>query len=95
MQIIGKIIKVLPLANGISKSGNAWQKQEYLLETQERFPKQICFEVMGDNIAKFNIQLGQILTVDVDLSSREYNGRYYTSVSAWRVSNSNNTVTNG
>lgn len=92
MQIIGKIIKVMPEEGGVSKQGNHWNKQQYLLETLDRYPKQICFEVMGDNIAKFNIQEGQILAVDVDLSSREYNQRYYTTVSAWRVSAPNDTT---
>lgn len=92
MQIIGKIIKVMPMESGVSKQGNPWSKQQYLLETLERYPKQVCFEVMSDNIARFNLQEEQVVTVDVDLSSREYNGKYYTTVSAWKVSSPQHTA---
>ena len=33
MEIKGRIIHVLPLQEGVSKAGNPWKKQEYVLET--------------------------------------------------------------
>ena len=40
----------------------------------------------GDKIDQFDIKTGEQLTVSIDLESREYNGRWYTDVKAWKVS---------
>ncbi|MBR6017097.1 MAG: DUF3127 domain-containing protein [Paludibacteraceae bacterium] len=87
MEISGKIIQVLPLQTGVAKnSGNPWQSQSYVLETQEQFPRKVCFEVFGEQRIKENAcQLDDLVTVSFDIESREFNGRWYTSVRAWRV----------
>ena len=41
--------------------------------------------VWGDKIDQFQIRQDQQLTVHFDLESREYNGRWYTDVKAWKV----------
>ena len=86
MEITGKIIAVLPERGGVAKTGNEWKMQEYVLETHEQFPKKLCFNVFGaDKIAQFNIQAGEELTVSFDINAREYNGRWYNDIRAWRV----------
>ena len=88
MALIGKIIQVLPLQEGVSKAGNAWKKQEYILETLgTQYPRKVCFNLFGDNVDKFPMQVGQDVTVSIDLESREFNGRWYTDVRAWNVLN--------
>ena len=86
MEITGKIIAVLDARGGTSKTGNEWKMQEYVLETHEQYPRKICFNVFGaDKIAQFNIQAGEELTVSFDINAREYNGRWYNDIRAWRV----------
>ncbi len=86
MEITGKIIAVLPERGGISKTGNEWKMQEYVLETQEQYPRKVCFNVFGsDKIAQFNIQAGEEMTVSFDINAREYNGRWYNDIRAWKV----------
>lgn len=86
MELIGKIVQVLPLRTGTSKAGNPWQVQEYILETLgTQYPRKVCFELFGDNVNKFPLQVGQEVTVSIDVESREFNGRWYTSVRAWNV----------
>ena len=48
-------------------------------------PKKICFMAWGDKIDQYNIKQGETVEVSVDLESREYNGRWYTDVKAWKV----------
>ena len=84
MEISGKIVRVLPEKTGQSARG-PWRKQDYILETQSQYPKQICFMVWGDKIDEFGIQEGQELQVSIDIESREYNERWYTDVKAWKV----------
>ena len=86
MEITGKIIAVLPERGGISKTGNEWKTQEYVLETHEQYPRRICFNVFGaDKISQFNIQAGEERTVSFDINAREYQGRWYNDIRAWRV----------
>ena len=85
MEIKGKINDILPLKSGQSAKGE-WRKQEYILETDSKFPKKICFLAWGEKIDQFNINQDDEVEVSVDLDSREYNGRWYTDVKAWRLS---------
>lgn len=87
MEITGKIIQVLPEQGGVSKtSGKDWKLQAYVLETQEQYPKKVHFELFGDDRIKSNqCNIDDMVTVSFDIESREYNGRWYTSVRAWRV----------
>lgn len=84
MDISGKIIQVLPLQTGAGKNGT-WQKQDYVLETTAQYPKKICFSVWGDKVSTFDIKQGMSVKVSFDLESREYNGKWYTDVRAWKV----------
>jgi hypothetical protein len=87
MEISGKIIQVLPEQGGVSKtSGKEWKLQAYVLETQEQYPRKVHFEVFGEDRIKANpCKLDDIVTVSFDIESREFNGRWYTSVRAWKI----------
>ena len=87
MEITGKIIAVLPPKQGVSQStGNAWMCQDYVLETQEMYPKKVCFNVFGaEKIQEMNIQLGETLTVSLEINAREYQGKWYNQVRGWKV----------
>jgi hypothetical protein len=77
----------LPEQSGVSKtSGKEWKLQAYVLETQEQYPRKVHFEVFGEDRIKANpCQLDDIVTVSFDIESREFNGRWYTSIRAWKV----------
>ena len=87
MEISGKIIQVLPEQGGVSKtSGKEWKLQAYVLETQEQYPRKVHFEVFGEDRIKANpCQLDDVVTVSFDIESREFNGRWYTSIRAWKI----------
>jgi len=86
MDIVGKIIQILPLQEGIGKNGNPWKVQGYVLETQEQYPRKVQFEIFGEDRIKNNpCNIDDVVTVSFDIESREFNGRWYTSIRAWRV----------
>ena len=87
MELSGKIIKILPLQTGTGKNG-AWKKQEFVVETPGQISRKVCFNVWGDKIDQFKLTEGTEVTVSFDLESREYNGKLYTDVKAWKVENS-------
>lgn len=84
MQISAKLIQILPLQSGTGKNGE-WKKQDIIVETQEQYPKKICVSVWGDKIPSQPMMLGENLLIDNDIESREYNGRWYTDVKAWKI----------
>jgi len=86
MEIVGKIIQVLPLQEGVGKNGNPWKVQGYVLETQEQYPRKVQFEIFGeDRIHNNPCNIDDVVTVSFDIESREFNGRWYTSIRAWKV----------
>lgn len=86
MELEGKIIVVGNSRGGVSQRGTQWKVQEYVLETLEAYPKKLAFEVFGeDKIQQFNIQAGETIRVSFDIDAREWNGRWYNSVRAWKV----------
>ena len=84
MEITGKVTFVGTTATGVSKSGNGWQKKEFVIETAEQYPKKVAFSLFNDK-ANIPVTAGLTVTVSFDLSSREWNGRWYTEVLAWKV----------
>lgn len=93
MDIVGKIIQVLPAQEGVSKTGNPWKVQSYVLETQEQYPRKVCFEIFGeDRINNNRCNIDDVVTVSFDIESREFNGRWYTSIRAWRVQQGDNSA---
>lgn len=85
LQIECKVIALNPVCSGISKQGNQWYKQEFIVETMDQYPRKVCVQVMGDKIDKFAhlIQVNNVLEIDFDVESREYNGRWFTNLTAY------------
>ena len=86
MEVVGKIIQVLPVQEGVGRNGNPWKVQPYVLETLDQYPRKVHFEVFGEDRIKQNpCEIDQLVTVSFDIESREFNGRWYTSIRAWRI----------
>lgn len=84
MQLIAKLIQVLPLQTGMGKNGE-WKKQDVIVETDGQYPKKVCISIWGDKASESVLQIGNMLDISFDVESREYNGRWYTDVRAWKV----------
>ncbi len=87
LELEGRIARKLNVQTGTSARGT-WAKQEFIFEYQEgNFPTQLCMNVWGDEKVKDleKYQVGDKVKVSFNLSSREYNGRWYTDVRAWRI----------
>ena len=84
MQLTAKLVQVLPLQTGAGKNGQ-WKKQDIIVETEGQYPKKVCVSIWGDKINEQVLKTGAMLNISFDVESREYNGRWYTDVKAWRV----------
>ena len=84
----GFITAAMPVASGTSKNGKEWKRASYILQydnSNAQYPKSVLFDVMGDKIEQLNIQQGQEYEIEIDFTTREYNGRTYMSASAWKA----------
>ena len=85
MKIIAKLTQILPLQTGFGKNGQ-WRKQDVIVETDGQYPKNICISIWGDNINENQLIIGTQLSIDFDMESREFNGKWYTDIKAWKIS---------
>lgn len=92
MIITATLIQILPIQIGMSKNGQ-WRKQDIIVETNGQYPKKICVSIWGDKIIENQLQIGNSLTISYELESREYNGKWYTDVKAFKIEVVNNPLT--
>ena len=86
-ELEGTLSSKLAPQTGRSARGE-WAKQEFTVEFQDgNFPSTAVFSVWGQDkvsdLAKYNV--GDRGKVSFGISSREYNGRWYTDLRAWRI----------
>ncbi len=84
LKLAGKVIKILEEQSGESKNG-PWRKRDFILETPGKFPRKVCITQWGDQIDESKVSEGDEITAFIDIQSREYKGRWYTDVKAWKV----------
>ena len=84
MEITGKVVRLGNLTEGNSARG-PWRKQDLIIETEEQYPRTVCLTCWTnqiDEIQKF--APGQSIKAQIEISSREFNGKWYTDVRVWR-----------
>jgi len=85
MEIKGRIFKVMDIESGQGKSGE-WKKQNFCIETDGKYPKKVCIQLFGkDKIEKYDLRIGAEVTVSIEIESKEYNNKWYTQISAWKI----------
>lgn len=86
LEINGKVIAILPEQSGQGKNGQ-WIKQEFVIETEEQYPRKVCFSGWGDKVSDIrNLVVGEKITVSFNVESREFNNKWYTDLRAWKIS---------
>ncbi|MCQ2608718.1 MAG: DUF3127 domain-containing protein [Bacteroidales bacterium] len=80
----GRLIKILDPVSGESANGQ-WKRQDFIIETNAQYPRKICFTVNNDRIPTADLQVGDSITVSLNIESREYNGRWMTNFRAWKI----------
>lgn len=84
MEISGTVVNLLPMQTGQGKNGT-WKKQEFILETPGQYPKKVCISLWGEKVDENRLSAGDKIVASINIESREYNGRWYTDVRAWKI----------
>jgi hypothetical protein len=86
-ELRAKMIKTLPIQTGKGKNGD-WQKQDFVVETYESYPKKVCLTIWNERLSQINgVEEGDELRVSFGVSSREYNEKWYSDLTAFSVEN--------
>ena len=95
LEITGKIEKFLDVQKGTSKAGKEWEKQSFIVKTEEEYNNLYCFEVFGNekvaNLTKYQ-KVGDIVKVTFNVSTNEWKDKYFTSLAAWRIEKASEVV---
>lgn len=88
MEVKGKVFRNLEKETGVSKAGKEWQKQSIVLDTGDQFNPHVAISFFGEKTELLkDLQKGQEVTVSVNLSSREHDGKWYNSIDGWKIDN--------
>ena len=87
MKITGKLVKKLDKETGVAKSGKSWEKQSILIEQSgTEYNKEVVVSFFGDKVKSLrDIQEGSEVSVSINLSSREFKGKYYHNIDGWFI----------
>lgn len=87
MKIKEKVKKVLPMTSFQSpKTGETYYSRDLIVETEEQYPKEIALTFKGANCKLLDaLNPGDTVEVTFDIASRENNGRYFTTLTAWKL----------
>jgi hypothetical protein len=84
MEFEGVVWKILPATQGTSARGE-WKKQEVIFELKQEYSRKVCVIFFNKESDVARLKEGATYIVSVNIESREFNGRWYTDVRAWRV----------
>ncbi|HEY8404380.1 MAG TPA: DUF3127 domain-containing protein [Flavobacteriales bacterium] len=82
MELIGRI----KLIRDEQTFASGFSKREFVITTEEQYPNDIAFELLkekGELITRFN--QGDRIKVSFDIRGREWQGKYFNSLVAWRI----------
>ncbi|MDX8338694.1 DUF3127 domain-containing protein [Draconibacterium sp. IB214405] len=86
LSVKGKIDQILKPESGVSRAGKEWSKQEFVIETDEQYPRKVCFTLFGDKVDLIKgLSAGEEVDVSFNMESREYNGRWFHNINAWKI----------
>jgi len=84
MEFTGKVLQVLTMETGTGKNGT-WKKQSVIFEHgTDKYPKKTKIDFMGE-LSETVFKVGNEMNLTVDSESREYNGKWYTEIKAWKI----------
>jgi hypothetical protein len=77
----------IKLINPIKVIGDKFSVREFVVTTpDEKYPQDILFQTINDKMDVLeSLGVGQQVEVSYNVRGREFNGRYYNTLDAWKV----------
>ena len=87
LAVKGRITNILEVESGTSKAGKEWKKQSFVIDNGDQYNPNVCFSLFGEEKINMlrNFGAGQEVEVAFNISSREFNGKWYHNIDAWKI----------
>jgi len=87
LKIKGKLKLKLDVESGEGTNGKQWRKQGFLVDTGDQYNPDVAFSMFGDDkIDSLNsVSIGDEVTVLFNVQSREWKGKYFTNLDAFKI----------
>lgn len=85
MELEAVVFRILDPVRGTSAKGE-WVRQDVIFDQPNEFNRKVCITFWGDktqDVASYKV--GDQMTLSVNVESREFNGKWYTSLQAWKA----------
>lgn len=81
MKVRGRIKKLFPMKSGVSRLGNNWRRQDFILEffaePTDQYADTVQLSIMNDKIDEFALNEGDEVNVEVRHQVKTYGERLY------------------
>lgn len=85
LEVEGKLTHLLERRSGVSANGTNWASQDFVIEIPGQYPQSAVFNVYGDRVQLDQYQIGENIKVSFDIRGREYQGKWYNTLNAWKI----------
>ncbi|MBO7596252.1 MAG: DUF3127 domain-containing protein [Bacteroidales bacterium] len=85
LEVEGKLTHLLERRSGVSANGTNWTSQDFVIEIPGQYPQSAVFNVYGDRVQLDQYQIGENIKVSFDIRGREYQGKWYNTLNAWKI----------
>tara|TARA_R110001632_G_scaffold124260_1_gene237019 strand:- start:2668 stop:2997 length:330 start_codon:yes stop_codon:yes gene_type:complete len=88
MELKGKLEQKLAIEKGTSKAGKEWSKQTVIINNGDQYNPNTAISFFGDDKVKMldKYSAGQEVSIAVNISSKEFNGKWYNQIDGWKIS---------
>jgi hypothetical protein len=85
LEFTGKLIYKGDVQSGVSASGKEWSKTSFVIEDDAQYPNSMLFEAFNKASLLTNLSVGSEVKVRYNALAREYNGKYYNTLSMYSI----------
>ena len=84
----GKVHEIAQIQKGKSQTGKEWKRQNLVIDTGDDYNPHLSISFLGAKTELLEgLQIGQEVIVFINLSSKEWQGKWFTNVNGWKIDN--------
>ena len=86
MEIKGNVYQISEVQKGTSKSGKEWTRQNLVIDTGDEYNPHLSISFLGEKCSLLNnLKINDVVNVHINLSSKEWSGKWFTNVNGWKI----------
>jgi|TARA_B110000908_G_C10096099_1_gene376353 hypothetical protein len=86
MEIKGNVYQISEVQKGTSKAGKEWTRQNLVIDTGDEYNPHLSISFLGEKCSLLNnLKINDEVNVHINLSSKEWSGKWFTNVNGWKI----------